>query len=50
VDLKKIDFSAAAGQVKTLALGEHQKNVFAGETSAQFKPTKPFVFLGLPPS
>ncbi len=49
VDLKKIDFSPATGQVKVLALGEHQKNVFAGETSGQFKAAKPFVFLGLPP-
>lgn len=48
VDLKKIDFSEQTGQVRVLALGEHQKNVFAGEVSAQFKPSKPFRFLGLP--
>lgn len=47
VDLKNVDFSAATGQVKTLALGEHQRNVFAGETSKQFKAAKPFEFLGL---
>ena len=34
------------GQVKVLALGEQQKNVFAGETSKQFKVAKPFEFLG----
>ncbi|MFZ4285248.1 linear amide C-N hydrolase [Variovorax sp. HJSM1_2] len=49
VDLKKLDFSAGTGQVRRLALGEHQKNVFAGETSAQFKLSKAFAFLGLPP-
>ena len=47
VDLKKLDFSPSTGQVKMLALGEQQRNVFAGETSAQFKPAKPFTFLGL---
>jgi penicillin V acylase-like amidase (Ntn superfamily) len=47
IDLKKIDFSASTGQVKTLALGEHQRNVFAGETSNKFKGAKPFEFLGL---
>lgn len=47
VDLKKVDFSPSTGQVKMLALGEQQRNVFAGETSAQFKPAKPFTFLGL---
>ena len=47
VDLKKVDFSAETGQVMTLSLGENQRNVFAGETSKQFKSAKPFEFLGL---
>ena len=48
VDLRKVDFSPGAGHVKVLRLGEHQKNVFAGETSAKFEVSKPFAFLGLP--
>lgn len=48
VDLKKIDFSAATGKVKVLALGEHQRNVFAGEVSRRFVESRPFAFLGLP--
>lgn len=47
VDLRKIDFSEQTGKVRWLALGEHQKNVFAGEVSAQFKEKAPFRFLGL---
>jgi len=48
VDLKKVDFTPGTGQVKVLRLGEHQKNVFAGETSAKFEVSRPFAFLGLP--
>lgn len=48
VDLRKLDFSAQTGQVKVLALGEQQTNVFAGEVSAKFQPHAPFRFLGLP--
>jgi len=50
VDLKKLDFSAETGQVKTLTLGPDARNIFAGETSAKFKVAKPFRFLGLSPS
>ncbi|MGU3377046.1 linear amide C-N hydrolase [Chryseobacterium sp. M5A1_1a] len=44
VDLKKLDFSKA-GKVKKLALDKNQ--IYAGETSAQFEETKPFVFQGI---
>lgn len=47
VDLKKVDFSPETGKVKTLSLGENQRNVFAGETSGKFRETRPFQFLGL---
>ncbi|MDM0014968.1 linear amide C-N hydrolase [Variovorax sp. J22P168] len=47
VDLKKLDFSAETGKVKTLSLGADQRNVFAGETSGKFKAAKPFRFLGI---
>ncbi|WP_157131554.1 hypothetical protein [Piscinibacter gummiphilus] len=43
-----MDFSPGAGHVKVLRLGEHQRNVFAGETSGRFEVSKPFAFLGLP--
>lgn len=45
VDLKKVDFSNKTGKVKKLALDKNQ--IYAGETSAQFVDTKPFVFLGI---
>ena len=45
--MKKIDFSAETGKVKTLALGPDARNIFSGETSGEFKPAAPFVFLGL---
>jgi len=48
VDLNKVDFAPGTGQVKVLRLGEHQKNVFAGETSGKFEVSRPFAFLGLP--
>lgn len=47
VDLKAIDFSAETGKVKRLDLGPNQTNVFAGETSKDFKVAEPFKFLGL---
>jgi choloylglycine hydrolase len=47
VDLNKVDFSAATGKAKKLDLGANQRNVFAGESSASFKVSKPFEFLGL---
>jgi len=46
VDLNKLDFSAGK-QVLKLELGEHQRNTFSGETSARFRPSKPFEFLGV---
>ena len=47
IDLKKLDFSPRAAVLK-LDLGKDQRNVFAGEVSGAFKPSKPFQFLGLP--
>ncbi len=47
IDLKKLDFSPRASVLK-LDLGKDQRNVFAGEVSGAFKPSKPFQFLGLP--
>lgn len=46
VDLKKIDFSPK-GAVKRLDLGDYQRTIYSGETSAQFKTAKPFRFLGV---
>jgi penicillin V acylase-like amidase (Ntn superfamily) len=46
VDLKKIDFSAAAS-VKRLDLGKDQRNTFQGEVSSHFQASLPFHFLGL---
>ncbi|MBS0488718.1 MAG: linear amide C-N hydrolase, partial [Proteobacteria bacterium] len=48
VDLNKLDFSRETGKVKRLDLGKDQRNVYAGEVSAQFKEAPPFKFLGLP--
>jgi len=45
VDLHKLDFSPT-GKVMKLELGPDQRNTFSGETSAAFKPSKPFAFLG----
>ncbi len=47
VDLNKLDFSRETGKVKRLDLGKDQRNVYAGEVSAQFKEAPPFKFLGL---
>ena len=47
VDLKKIDFSEKTGQVKTLDLGKEQDHTYSGDATADFKPAKPFKFLGL---
>lgn len=46
VDLEAVDFSTEAG-ARVLRLGENQSRVFAGEVSASFEPSEPFVFLGL---
>ncbi len=47
IPLSDIDFSAQTGTVKKLDLGENQKNTFSGNATKDFKPTKPFKFLGL---
>jgi penicillin V acylase-like amidase (Ntn superfamily) len=47
VDLKAIDFSGTAG-VRKLDLGPNQDRPYAGKVSREFKPAKPFEFLGLP--
>lgn len=47
VDLNAVDFSAETGKVKRLDLGPNQTNVFAGDTSKDFKAAEPFKFLGL---
>ena len=44
VDLKKIDFSGDSG-VRKLDLSNNR--TYAGETSKEFKPSKPFDFIGL---
>ena len=46
VDLNQVDFGADTGQVLKLDLGKDQRNVFAGNALAQFKPSQPFAFLG----
>ncbi|RKS87615.1 choloylglycine hydrolase [Orbus hercynius] len=46
-DLSKIDFSAETGQVKVLALGKEQRNIFSGNATDQYKVSEPFVFQGL---
>lgn len=48
VDLRKVDLSAESGKVLKLDLGENQTNTFAGEANANFRPSAPFRFLGLP--
>jgi choloylglycine hydrolase len=44
VDLKKLDFSPGA---KTKKLSVEKNETYAGESSAQFKATKPFAFQGV---
>ncbi len=46
VDLDNLDFSEGAPTL-TLGLGEGQKTVYTGETSAQFAKAEPFRFLGV---
>ncbi len=48
VDLKAIDFSPQTGKVKKLDLGPNQDRTFSGDTTAAFRETAPFKFLGLP--
>ncbi|MCL9816335.1 linear amide C-N hydrolase [Natronocalculus amylovorans] len=49
LDLDNIDF-AADSSVRSLALGEHQANVFAGNVDDDLVETEPFEFLGVPVS
>lgn len=46
VDLKNLDLSEGAPTLR-LELGEGQKIVYTGETSAQFQKAEPFTFLGV---
>jgi choloylglycine hydrolase len=46
VDLKNLDLSEGAPTLR-LELGEGQKTVYTGETSAQFQEAEPFTFLGV---
>ncbi|MFJ7884546.1 linear amide C-N hydrolase [Pseudomonas sp. NPDC096917] len=46
VDLKKLDFTQATGQVKKLDLGPDQSTIFSGEVSSRFQVTAPFKFEG----
>ncbi len=48
VDLKKIDFSGGIDGVKKLDLGPEQDHTYSGDATEDFKPSKPFEFLGLP--
>nr|WP_253272315.1 linear amide C-N hydrolase [Advenella kashmirensis] len=47
VDLKKLDLSEKTGKVMTLQLGKNQSTIYSGMANEQFKPAKPFKFLGL---
>lgn len=47
VDLKKIDFSPGASQVKRLDLGPYQRTIHAGEVNDRFTGAQPFRFLGI---
>ena len=47
VDLKKIDFSPSSGKVMKLDLGADQSHTFSGDATKEFKPAKPFQFLGI---
>lgn len=48
VDLKTLDLEPGA-PVRVLRLGPDQRETFAGEVSAEFEATEPFVFLGVKP-
>lgn len=47
VDLTKLDLSEKTGKVLTLQLGKDQSTIYSGMANEQFKPAKPFKFLGL---
>lgn len=47
VDLNDIDFSEKTGKIMKLDLGKNQRNVYAGNTIKNFKPSPSFKFLGL---
>lgn len=46
VDLKSLDLSSETGKTLKLDLGPDQTNTFSGNTNSEFKPAKPFKFLG----
>ena len=47
VDLKGVDFSGETGKVMKLDLGANQRSIYSGDALKDFKPAKPFKFLGL---
>ncbi|MEN3931169.1 linear amide C-N hydrolase [Microvirga sp. W0021] len=47
IDLKSIDFSADKGKVMKLDLGKSQDHTYSGNATKDFKPSKPFEFLGV---
>ncbi|WP_027016348.1 linear amide C-N hydrolase [Comamonas composti] len=47
VDLKALNFDAKSGKVLKLDLGADQSHTFSGDATREFKPSKPFEFLGL---
>ena len=47
VELTNLDFTAGA-PTKRLDLGEGEKNIYAGDASAQFQPAEPFTFMAMP--
>jgi choloylglycine hydrolase len=47
VDMKGVDFSSETGKVMRLDLGPNQRNIYSGNALKDFKPAKPFKFLGL---
>jgi choloylglycine hydrolase len=47
VNLGEIDFSQETGKVMKLDLGKDQRNVYSGNALKDFKPAKPFQFMGL---
>lgn len=46
-NLNQIDFSKETGTVKTLKLGQGQRNIFSGNVNGQYKVSEPFKFQGL---
>jgi choloylglycine hydrolase len=48
IDLKAIDFAADGPGVRKLDLGPNQRHIYSGDTTGEFRPSRPFEFLGLP--